>query len=214
MLHLCTRSLKTIQYSISILTHPPTIERPRTSQTTVTEMSTPNEEQKSTEDTSTTDASVAPIASQQEENDDENEKTTTASTIVCSFCGLPETLTRNFDKLKCPCKSTQYCNTTCQRNHWLDHKKNCQHLIAEQKRKKQIAKEQRQRNANASGVNSSSTNATGVEEEQPHDSAMLKKMTKTQPKNNSKSKEKEEADDECPICLENLPKDPTKFVRI
>ena len=100
-------------------------------------------------------------------------KTTTASTIVCSFCDLPETLTRNFDKLKCPCKSTQYCNTTCQRNHWLEHKKNCQHLIAGQKRKKQLAKEQREREANASGVDGESMNLKMVKG-QPHD-PMLKK---------------------------------------
>ena len=74
--------------------------------------------------------------------------TTAPNSIVCSFCSLPETATRNFDKLFCPCKSTRYCNTTCQRNHWLDHKKNCKHLIAERRRKKKLEKEQRDRDAN------------------------------------------------------------------
>ena len=58
------------------LTLPPSNVRERPKQP-VTEMNTPNEEQKPTEDTSTKDAAVAPAASLQEENDDEKEKTTT-----------------------------------------------------------------------------------------------------------------------------------------
>jgi TPR repeat protein len=62
--------------------------------------------------------------------------------IVCSFCGLPQTATRNFDKFKCPCKSTRYCNTTCQKKHWKMHRNNCKRLRAELKQKKmdQVAK--------------------------------------------------------------------------
>ena len=58
--------------------------------------------------------------------------------IVCSLCGLPETETRNFSKSKCPCKSTWYCNTTCQKKHWKEHRTECKRLIAEIKRQKKM----------------------------------------------------------------------------
>jgi TPR repeat protein len=137
--------------------------------------------------------------------------------IVCSFCGLPETATRNFDKLKCPCKSTQYCNTTCQRKHWLDHKKNCQHLIAERKRKKKLKKEQRERNANATCVSDNSKNETTVPKEASDPMLMLKKQEGNDDGGAGKektkmTKENEEETEECPICLENLPKDASKFI--
>ena len=146
--------------------------------------------------------------------------TTTTHAIVCSFCGLPETATRNFAKSKCPCKSTQYCDTTCQRKHWLDHKKNCKHLIAERKRKNLSEKEQRECDANETGVVDSFTNTEMVEEE-PHD-PMLKKHEEEVNDNNSdgkgntargQPKKEEEEGDECPICLEVLPNDATQFDR-
>ena len=56
--------------------------------------------------------------------------------IVCSFCGLPETETRNFSKTKCPCKSTWYCNRACQKKHWKEHRTECKRLIVELKREK------------------------------------------------------------------------------
>ena len=88
----------------------------------------------------TTTTTMAPENKDKKKNKDEDfekdmkkEGGQCFSAIVCSFCGLPQTETRNFDKLICPCKSTRYCNTTCQRNHWLDHKKNCKHLRVERK---------------------------------------------------------------------------------
>ena len=56
--------------------------------------------------------------------------------VVCSFCGLPETETRNFSKTKCPCKSTWYCNRACQKKHWKEHRTECKRLIVELKREK------------------------------------------------------------------------------
>jgi hypothetical protein len=58
--------------------------------------------------------------------------------IVCSSCGLPQTSTRSFNKFKCPCKSTRYCNTTCQKKHWKEHRTDCKRLIAELKRTKKL----------------------------------------------------------------------------
>ena len=70
-------------------------------------------------------------------NDDERETAALdPNAILCSFCGLPETETRNFSKTKCPCKSTWYCNTTCQKKHWKEHRTECKRLIAKFKRKK------------------------------------------------------------------------------
>ena len=76
-------------------------------------------------------------------DDDEREKVALDpnDAIVCSFCGLPQTTTRNFDKSKC--KSTQYCNTTCQKKHWINHRTECQRLRAELNRKRQEKKIQR-----------------------------------------------------------------------
>ena len=85
-------------------------------------MNTPNEQKQ-----------AAQTASPQEGKNDDNGKD---AIILCSFCGLPETETRNFSKTKCPCKSTWYCDTTCQRNHWNDHKTECKRLRAELNRKR------------------------------------------------------------------------------
>ena len=37
----------------------------------------------------------------------------------CSKCKKTFTATDKF--LNCPCQTTQYCNPTCQRDHWLEH---------------------------------------------------------------------------------------------
>jgi TPR repeat protein len=117
-----------------------------------------------------------------------------SNAIVCSLCGLPETETRNFSKTKCPCKSTQYCNTTCQKKHWKEHRNECKRLIAEIKRQKKMKKE--------------AMATTQVQKEVGERKEEEDKTTT--PK---KKKEEEEEGDECPICLEELPKDPTTFTR-
>ena len=133
------------------------------------------------------------------------------NTITCSFCNLPETPTRNFDKMICLCKSTRYCNTTCQRNHWKDHKKNCNHLIAERRRKKQLKKEQRERDANATSVDSESLKTTPVNDKTAVD-LWLKKYQRAC--DEKEKKEAEDEGDECPICLEELPRDMSTFTRM
>jgi TPR repeat protein len=62
--------------------------------------------------------------------------------IVCSACGLPQTSTRSFNKFKCPCKSTRYCNPTCQKKHWKEHRTECKRLIAELKRTQKLEAEE------------------------------------------------------------------------
>jgi TPR repeat protein len=103
--------------------------------------------------------------------------------IVCSLCGLPETETRNFSKTKCPCKSTWYCNTTCQKKHWKEHRNECKRLIAEIKRQKKMRTE---------------AMTTTQEQEEVGERKEVEDKTTT-PK-----KEKEEEGDECPICLDEV----------
>jgi TPR repeat protein len=149
---------------------------------------------------------------------DTTAKTQATAVVVCSFCGLPETPTRNFDKLKCPCKSTRYCNTTCQRKHWLDHKKNCQHLIAERKRKKKLEKEQRDRGVNGTSAVGGFTSTTMLKED-AHDPLVKKEEVNSNDDEDRKEKskvaepKKEEQGDECCICLEELSTDAMKSVR-
>jgi TPR repeat protein len=73
--------------------------------------------------------------------------------IVCSACGLPQTSTRGFNKFKCPCKSTRYCNTKCQKKHWNEHRTECKRLIAELKRARKLEVAEEQNNRNVLGVN-------------------------------------------------------------
>ena len=78
-----------------------------------------------------------PKKKEEEGEEDREEEAGPNDAIVCSFCALPETETRNFSKTKCPCKSTQYCNTTCQKKHWKDHKTECKRLRVELTQKRQ-----------------------------------------------------------------------------
>ena len=96
-------------------------------------MSTSNKQ-----DTPAEDAEGEEKSEKAEEKDSvDGEKSAAINAIVCSFCDLPETETRNFSKTKCPCKSTWYCNTTCQKKHWHDHKAECKRLRVELNRKRQ-----------------------------------------------------------------------------
>jgi TPR repeat protein len=144
------------------------------------------------------------------------------SSIVCSFCGLPETQTRNFSKTKCPCKSTWYCNTNCQKKHWKMHRNDCKRLIAEMKQEKKMKKEA------LSKRNTDDTTRTKDEADKPvpkkenlndgdddgDDDGIEKTSTSPQQKNKEKLKTEEEKEgDECPICLEELPKFGNQFTR-
>jgi len=120
----------------------------------------------------------------------------TNTAIVCSMCSLPETPTHNFDKLKCPCKSTRYCNTTCQKKHWKEHRTECKRLIAEMKQKKT------QKEANKNTAKTKPPQSNGGERKE-------NKNVPTEP-----DPKKREEVDECPICLEELSKDIMQFIRM
>ena len=81
--------------------------------------------------------------------------------IACSFCALPQTLSRKLDK--CPCRVTQYCDKACQKRHRKDHKKECIRLIAEIKRKK---KEEEEEELDTKNTDDASKAATNNEEEE------------------------------------------------
>jgi len=123
-------------------------------------------------------------------DEDEGRTTTTSSTTVtdntidCSKCNEPQTKTH---KLKnCGCKAAKYCNSTCQTGHWQEHK-------AEHRR---IVK--------AKGL----LNTEGeMKDEVTTDD---KKETATA----LTTHQEEDEEDVCPICLDVLPKDDTKFNRM
>ena len=103
---------------------------------------------------------------------DSKEKEAAVNAVVCSFCGLPETATRNFAKSKCPCKSAWYCNTTCQKKHWKDHRNECKRLIAERRQKRKEKEADKERTA-------SSATTTQEEGERKEDTT----VPKAEPKN-------------------------------
>ena len=106
----------------------------------------------------------------------------TDNTIACFKCNKPQT---NTHKLKnCGCKAAKYCNSTCQTEHWQEHK-------AEHRR---IVK--------AKGL----INTEGEMKDEVTDD---KKETATE-----STTHPEEEDDVCPICLDALPKDDAKFSRM
>ena len=130
------------------------------------------------------------------DEEDERRTTTTKTSshtnaIVCSNCNTPQT---ELDKsIRCPCHSVQYCNKTCQTKHRKNHKKECRKLLAEKKKMKTM--------------NTTKTKQKEEEEEgeRKYDEDRTTKLNK---------QDTEEEGDECPICLENLPKDTTQFIRM
>ena len=108
----------------------------------------------------------------------------TSSTVTCSTCGAPGTAT--FVLKKCACRTTRYCYTKCQKKHRKIHAQECRRLIAEKKAKKK---------------------------EQKKSKTVVENDGATEHVDDMEDKNNNEEGDECPICLENLPKDVSKFVR-
>jgi len=111
--------------------------------------------------------------------------------IVCSFCRLPQTPTRSFNKFKCPCKTTRYCNTKCQKKHWKEHRTECKRLIAELKRAKKLEAAEEENNKNATGVNA--TTLPEKDEVNQNDDDGDKKSGTKEPKEKTNEKEEEES---------------------
>jgi TPR repeat protein len=116
-------------------------------------------------------------------------RTTTTSTTVTDntiVCFKCNKPQTNTHKLKnCECKAAKYCNSTCQTGHWPEHK-------AEHRR---IVK--------AKGL----INTEGeMKDEVTTDDKKETASSTTHPE--------EEDEDDCPICLDALPKNPLKFSRM
>ena len=54
--------------------------------------------------------------------------------LVCSTCGSPAPVSSKFKN--CPCGSARYCNKTCQKKHWKEHRNKCKRLLKDTKQKK------------------------------------------------------------------------------
>ncbi len=126
----------------------------------------------------------------EEKDSVDGEKSAAINAIVCSFCDLPETETRNFSTTKCPCKSTWYCNTTCQKKHWKEHRTDCKRLIAELKRARKLQDAEEEKNRIVTGVNAD-TLPVKDEVNQNDDDGDKKSGTK-EPKEKTNEKEEEE----------------------
>jgi TPR repeat protein len=104
--------------------------------------------------------------------------------LICSFCDKKLSLEKY---KKCPCKTTFYCmNTGCQKEHWKVHKTEHRKI---QKALDSVKNEEVEEDDTKSGSKNKASDAKP-----------------SQQKN-------EEEKDECPICLDELSMDATKFQR-
>jgi hypothetical protein len=51
--------------------------------------------------------------------------------LVCSTCGSSAPVSSKFKN--CPCGSARYCNKTCQKKHWKEHRNKCKRLLKDRK---------------------------------------------------------------------------------
>jgi hypothetical protein len=157
--------------------------RPTTLPTTVTEMSAPTEDPAAPTDVEQKTESVSASSRSSSNN----------NVIACSTCKTPQTKT--FLLKKCSCLAAQYCNTKCQKKHRKAHKEECRRLTAKRKSKRKKNKK-------------TTTKQQGEVERKDNNDDNVKTAAagKIAPK-------KKEEGDECCICLEELPKDTSKFIR-
>jgi len=103
----------------------------------------------------------------------------------CSTCDAPKTSTHRLRN--CKCKGAQYCNTECQKSHWKSHQKEHHRLCKEMKL----------------------TNTEGeMKDEVVEEEVGEQKETVT-----ADLQQEEEEEDVCPVCIEPLQKDSSKFAR-
>ena len=105
----------------------------------------------------------------------------------CSTCDAPKSSTHKLRN--CKCKGAQYCDATCQKSHWKSHKKEHHRLCKEMKL-----------------TNTEGEMKDEVVEEEEEKGETKETMTADSPK-------QQEEEDVCPVCIEALQKDQTKFIR-
>ena len=121
---------------------------------------------------------------------DKHEGRTTPSFIPpkrCSTCDTPKTSTHKLRN--CKCKGAQYCDAECQKSHWKSHKKEHRRLCKEMEL-----------------VNTEGETKDEVVEEEEEEGETKEIVTADSP-------QQEEEEDVCPVCVESLQKDATKFMR-
>ena len=60
--------------------------------------------------------------------------TISSHTSSCAACNTPQTTTHPLKR--CKCHSVYYCNSTCQKAHWVPHQEEHRRLVQEKKAKK------------------------------------------------------------------------------
>jgi len=108
----------------------------------------------------------------------------------CSTCDAPKTSTHKLRN--CKCKSAQYCNAECQKSHWKSH----------QKEHRRLCKELKLKNTEGEMKNE----VVAVEEEE-EEGETKETMTADSP-------QQQEEEDMCPVCIEAVQKDSSKFLRM
>ena len=103
---------------------------------------------------------------------------------------------RSILKTDSPCKSTWYCNTTCQKKHWLGHRNECIRLRAEIKQKKKEEAAQSKLNKSQTDVDGGTSNAAEVKEYTHDEDGKEKMTTSTQETEKTKQEEEEEEEEE------------------
>jgi len=103
----------------------------------------------------------------------------------CSTCDIPKTSTHKLRN--CKCKGAQYCNAKCQKTHWKSHKKEHHRLCKEMKL----------------------TNTEG----EMKDEVVVEEEEQRKEVASAGLQQQKEEDDVCPVCIEPLQKDTSKFIR-
>ena len=103
----------------------------------------------------------------------------------CSTCDAPKTSTHKLRN--CKCKGAQYCNAKCQKSHWKSHQKEHHRLCKEMKLKNT--------------------------EDEMKDEVVVEKKGETKETVTAVSRQQEEEENVCPVCIEALQKDAQKFTR-
>jgi len=107
----------------------------------------------------------------------------------CSTCDAPKTSTHKLRN--CKCKGAQYCNAECQKSQWKIHKKEHRRLCKEMK---------------LTNTEGEMKDEVVVVEEEEGETKETTQVTADLP-------QQQEEEDVCPVCIESLQKDSTKFVR-
>jgi len=107
----------------------------------------------------------------------------------CSTCDTPKTSTHKLRN--CRCKGAQYCNAECQTAHWKSH----------QKEHRRLSKEMEL------------TNTEGEMKDEVVDDVETEEGETKETEAADSQQLQEEEEDVCPVCIEALQKDTTKFIR-